>query len=63
MCKTGQMKIYILRELRSFTECSKLLGMVYKPIEAKVTDQAVVCWGNIATDRGMHGEETNLLRS
>ena len=43
--KKGQSRLYLLRRLKSFNVCSKLLVMFYQSIVASVLFYAVVCWG------------------
>ena len=54
--KKGQSRLYLLRRLKSFNVCSKLLVMFYQSIVASVLFYAVVCWGG-----GIKAGEQNKL--
>ena len=43
--KKGQSRLYLLRRLKSFNVCSRLLYMFYQSVVASILLYAVVCWG------------------
>ena len=43
--KKGQSRLYLLRRLKSFNVCSRLLYMFYQSVVSSILLYAVVCWG------------------
>ena len=54
--KKGQSRLYLLRRLKSFNVCSRLLYMFYQSVVASILLYAVVCWGG-----GIKAGERNKL--
>ena len=55
--KKCQSRLYLLRRLRSFNVCSRLLVMFYQSVVDSVLFYAVVCWGG-----GIKAGELNRLK-
>ena len=54
--KKGQSRLFLLRRLKSFNVCSRLLYMFYQSVVSSILLYAVVCWGG-----GIKAWELNKL--
>ncbi len=54
--KKGLSRLYLLRKLRSFNICSKMLHMFYQSVMASTIFFAAVCWGT-----GINAKDSNKL--
>ncbi len=49
MYRKGCSRLYLLRKVRSFNVCSKMLEIFYQSLVASTLFSSVVCWGSSIT--------------